>query len=159
MKAIIALGSNLGDRAGHLHAGLKALTALGPVSASPRVLESADESGVGPSYLNTVALLQSSLEDPRRLLEALLRIELRAGRDRRAGRNAPRTLDLDLISVEGRQGTWRWPAPDDLRSLGSELTLTLPHPRAAVRPFVTEPLHSLLASQLPGEDGSWATLL
>lgn len=158
MKAIIALGSNLGDRAGHLHTGLKALAALGPVSASPRVLESADESGIGPIYLNTVALLHSALEDPRRLLEALLRIELRAGRDRRTGRNAPRTLDLDLITVERQQGAWRWPTPVDLSALGAELELVLPHPRAAARPFVTEPLAALLAILSTGEDHSWAAL-
>ena len=96
MKAAVALGSNLGDRAAHLADGLAALARLGAVTASPLVLETADESGTGPDYLNTVALLETRLEDPRRLLEALLRIELRLGRDRGAGRNAPRTLDLSV---------------------------------------------------------------
>ena len=143
LTAIVALGSNLGDRRANLEAGLRALGELGTVTASPLVMETADESGRGPDYLNTVARLESAIEDPRDLLEALLRIELRLGRDRTAGRNAPRTLDLDLIEVDGHAGTWAWPSPEDLRALGERLTLELPHPRAGGRPFVQEPLHSL----------------
>lgn len=149
MKAAVALGSNLGDRAAHLADGLAALARLGAVTASPLVLETADESGTGPDYLNTVALLETRLEDPRRLLEALLRIELRLGRDRGAGRNAPRTLDLDLIAADAGPGVWRWPAPADLRALGEELTLELPHPRAQGRPFVLEPLRALRGGTPP----------
>ena len=81
--------------------------------------------------------------DPAPLLEALLRAELRQGRDRAAGRNAPRTLDLDLIQAEGAQGRWAWPTPADLAALGPELVLELPHPRARTRPFVVEPARAL----------------
>ena len=150
---MIALGSNLGDRRAHLQAGLAALSDLGTVAASPRVLETADESGTGPDYLNTVARLDTSMPTPQELLEALLRIELRLGRDRSAGRNAPRTLDLDLVSVDGFEGNWRWPAPPDLRALGVELSLQLPHPRAAQRRFVTEPLDALRDRLREGEGG------
>jgi 2-amino-4-hydroxy-6-hydroxymethyldihydropteridine diphosphokinase len=143
LDAIIALGSNLGDRRLHLEAGLAALRELGSVTPSPLMMETRDESGMGPDYLNTVARLECDLESPCRLLEALLRIELRLGRDRAAGRNAPRTLDLDLIRVSGQTGEWIWPSPEDLRVLGEELTLELPHPRAAGRPFVQEPLRTL----------------
>lgn len=143
--AIVALGSNLGDRRAWLEAGLAALQDLGGVTPSALVMETPDESGLGPAYLNTVARLRVPESDPRRLLEALLRIELRLGRDRQAGRNAPRTLDLDLIQVEGVSGSWRWPAPADLNALGCELTLELPHPRAASRAFVQEPLRQLPA--------------
>jgi len=90
-----------------------------------------------------VALLDCPGDDPRALLEALLRAELRLGRDRAGGRNAPRTLDLDLIAAEGVTGSWRWPAPAELQVLGPELTLHLPHPRAKSRPFVMEPLRAL----------------
>jgi len=77
-------------------------------------------------------------------LEALLRAELRLGRDRaRSGRNLPRTLDLDLIAVAGVEGAWRWPSPPDLALLGAELTLELPHPRARQRAFVTDPIRAL----------------
>lgn len=141
-RALVALGSNLGDRRAHLEAGLERLAALGRVTPSPLWMETPDESGRGPDYLNTVALLETGLE-PRRLLEALLRAELALGRDRGAGRNAPRTLDLDLIRVEGVAGAWAWPAPADLAALGAELTLCLPHPRAHGRAFVVEPARAL----------------
>lgn len=143
MKAVVALGSNLGDRRAHLTAGLAALRTLGGVVPSPLVMETPDESGRGPAYLNTVAILVTEEADPRRLLEALLRLELANGRDRSSGRNAPRTLDLDLITTDGPPGTWTWPAPADLAALGPELTLELPHPRAFSRPFVLEPWRAL----------------
>lgn len=143
LVAIVALGSNLGDRRANLEAGLRALGTLGAVTPSPLVMETADESGLGPDYLNTVARLESELETPCALLEALLRIELDLGRDRSAGRNAPRTLDLDLIEVRGLEGRWTWPSPEDLRILGGELTLELPHPRAQGRRFVQEPMRRL----------------
>ena len=144
MIAIVALGSNLGDRRAHLDAGLAALGALGVVTASPLVMETPDESGRGPAYLNTVARLVTDLDDPRRLLEALLRLERAQGRDRSAGRNAPRTLDLDLITTDGEKGRWTWDTPADLReALGPALDLELPHPRAFTRPFVLEPWRAL----------------
>ena len=148
MNAVIALGSNLGDRRANLAAGIAGLGELGQVRVSSLVLETPDESGRGPDYLNTVALLTTEIRDPRALLEALLRIELRWGRDRGQGRNAPRTLDLDLITVSGQAGTWTWETPEDLRILGPELHLELPHPRAFSRPFVLEPWRALTD---PGE--------
>ncbi len=143
MKAVIALGSNLGDRRAHLDAGLMALRTLGSVVPSPLVMETPDESGRGPAYLNTVAILVTEEPDPRRLLESLLRLEVAIGRDRSSGRNAPRTLDLDLITTDGPPGSWVWESPEDLRVLGPELTLELPHPRAFSRPFVLEPWRAL----------------
>ena len=140
MISVIALGSNLGDRRTHLDAGLAALRTLGPVRPSPLVMETPDESGRGPAYLNTVARLVTEESDPRRLLEALLRLERAQGRDRAAGRNAPRTLDLDLITTDSEKGRWTWDTPDDLRdAMGPTLELELPHPRAFTRPFVLEP--------------------
>lgn len=144
MIAIIALGSNLGDRRAHMDAGLMALKTLGAVTPSPLVMETPDESSRGPAYLNTVARLATDLNDPRRLLEALLRIERTHGRDRAAGRNAPRTLDLDLITTDGEKGHWSWDTPEDLRNaLGPTLELELPHPRAFTRAFVLEPWRAL----------------
>ena len=64
-------------------------------------------------------------------------------RDRKAGKNAPRTLDLDLITTDGAPGNWTWETPEDLRVLGAELSLELPHPRAFSRPFVLEPWRAL----------------
>lgn len=144
MIAIIALGSNLGDRRAHLEAALAGLRELGAVTPSSLVLETADESGRGPAYLNTVARLETKGRDFRRLLEGLLRLEVRLGRDRAEGRNAPRTIDLDLIAVDGRSGTWTWPTPADLAPhLGPELQLELPHPRAQSRAFVMQPWQAL----------------
>ncbi|MBK9797298.1 MAG: 2-amino-4-hydroxy-6-hydroxymethyldihydropteridine diphosphokinase [Holophagaceae bacterium] len=143
MKAVIALGSNLGDRRAHLDAGLAALRTLGTVLPSPLVMETPDESGQGPAYLNTVAILVTGEADPCRLLEALLRLELLAGRDRNAGKNAPRTLDLDLIITDGPPGSWTWATPEDLQILGEAMSLELPHPRAFSRAFVLEPWRAL----------------
>lgn len=148
MRALVALGSNLGDRHAHLAAGLEGLRELGQVLPSPLEMETPDESGIGPAYLNTVAYLETSLEDPRALLEELFRRELRQGRDRGTGRNAPRTLDLDLIVVEGYEGHWTWPRPEGLSVPWVELNLQLPHPRARERAFVMEPWR-VLAPDLP----------
>jgi len=150
MRAIIALGSNLGDRLAHLDAGLAAMGAIGKVTPSPLVMETPDESGLGPAYLNTAALLDCASTDPQHLLEALFRIELAQGRDRSAGRNAPRTLDLDIIAVEGLRGTWRWPRPQGLAVPWDTLELILPHPRARQREFVMAPIRALgLESLIP----------
>jgi 2-amino-4-hydroxy-6-hydroxymethyldihydropteridine diphosphokinase len=78
----------------------------------------------GPDYLNAVALLTTSLE-PQALLGLLQGLEQQAGRER-PYRNAPRTLDLDLL-LHGQ------------RELNTD-HLTLPHPRMHQRRFVLEPL-------------------
>jgi 2-amino-4-hydroxy-6-hydroxymethyldihydropteridine diphosphokinase len=143
MLALVALGSNLGDRAANLDRGLAALAGLGTVRPSPLRMETPDESGRGPDYLNTVALLETRQEDPRALLEALLEAERVLGRVRAQGANAPRTLDLDLVAVKGLAGRWEWPAPPGLEALGDTLVLDLPHPRARGRAFVMEPLAAL----------------
>jgi len=143
VRAIIALGSNLGNREASLEAGLAGLRGLGAVTPSPQVMETPDESGLGPAYLNTVALLECEESDPRWLLEALFHIELAQGRDRSAGRNAPRTLDLDIVAIEGMRGTWSWPRPEGLAVPWEELVLDLPHPRALQRDFVMEPIRAL----------------
>jgi 2-amino-4-hydroxy-6-hydroxymethyldihydropteridine diphosphokinase len=144
--AYIALGSNLGDRQKNISAGIKMLSALGKVTLSPLTVETEDELGMGPAYLNTVIELDTAMADPCALLEECLRIEIAAGRGRALPRNPARELDLDLIMVEGRRGHWEWDAPKDLRDLpqlGVRLTLDLPHPRAAQRDFVLGPLKAL----------------
>jgi 2-amino-4-hydroxy-6-hydroxymethyldihydropteridine diphosphokinase len=141
--AYIALGSNLGDRPGNIAFGLRRLAALGRVTASPLTVEADDEAGLGPPYLNTAARLETGIDDPRRLLEECLRIELECGRARPAPPNSPRTLDLDLAAVEGLRGEWEWGAPADLLCLGPRLALALPHPRAGARGFVAGPLAAI----------------
>lgn len=124
-KVAIALGSNLGDRLGHLRAGLDGLAELGTIRAVSKVYET-DPVG-GPTqgrYLNAVVVVETD-RAPLDVLSALLEIERGRGRER-AVRWGPRTLDLDLIVYEGERV--------DLP------TLEVPHPRAHERGFVLAPL-------------------
>jgi 2-amino-4-hydroxy-6-hydroxymethyldihydropteridine diphosphokinase len=129
--AYIALGSNLGDRERHLCAALEALRALRGVRevVASRVYET-DPVGPGKQrpYLNAVARVATELS-PRDLLDRLLAIERSEGRERGPVRNAPRTLDLDLLLYGEREI--------------DEPGLVVPHPRMAQRAFVLEPLCDL----------------
>ena len=127
--AYIALGSNLGDRRGHLEAGLEAVGRVPgiTVAAVSRFVETepVGPPGQGP-YLNAAARLRSRLA-ALRLLEAMLAVERQRGRDRSGGeRWGPRTLDLDLLLY------------GDL--VLAEPGLQVPHPRLHERIFVLEPL-------------------
>ena len=127
-RAVIALGSNLGDRGEFLQYALDALAELGEVVAVSDWFESIAHTVHGvdpdaPRYLNGVALLETELEAAA-LLAELHRVEAEAGRER-GERWADRTLDLDLIVF----GELTSDAPE----------LTLPHPRAAERVFVLAP--------------------
>jgi 2-amino-4-hydroxy-6-hydroxymethyldihydropteridine diphosphokinase len=143
--AYIGLGANLGDARAVLEAALQALAAM-PGTRSLRrssFYRSAPIESSGPDYLNAVAELQTGLA-PIELLHALQAIERDHGRER-PYRNAPRTLDLDLL------------LHDDLRLATPELTL--PHPRAHQRAFVLLPLAELAPRlQIPGR-GQVAELL
>lgn len=128
VEAFIALGSNLGDRAAHLRAGIEALASLGSdVRVSP-FYETAPVGYLdqGP-FLNGAASIQTDLA-PAAVLRALLAIEAGHGRIRDV-RNGPRTLDLDLILY------------DDLVLETPELVV--PHPRLQERGFVLVPLCDL----------------
>jgi 2-amino-4-hydroxy-6-hydroxymethyldihydropteridine diphosphokinase len=138
MFVYLGLGSNLGDRAAHLRAGLVALEEAGTILAQSPVYASAPMYVTDqPEFLNMVALLATDLA-PRDLLLACLAIEAQAGRDRgpEAVRNGPRPLDIDLLLAlaEMRPGdpaaAIRLATPD----------LALPHPRLAERAFVLRPL-------------------
>lgn len=129
-RAVIALGSNLGDREATLRAAVRDIAALDdvtPVAASGLVETPALKThGVdleAPAYLNAVLIVRTGLA-PLALLDALNDIEQRHGRlrDEHWG---DRTLDLDLVAVDGV-------------ALATE-RLTLPHPRAWQRAFVLAP--------------------
>jgi 2-amino-4-hydroxy-6-hydroxymethyldihydropteridine diphosphokinase len=130
----IALGSNLGDRALYLR---RAVYELGRVVRVVRVSSMYDTEAVGaplgsPRFLNMVVIGHTTLP-PLALLDALQAIEARLGRVRPGIRNAPRTIDLDLIAYDAvRMRTAR---------------LVLPHPRAHERAFVLEPLREIAASR------------
>ena len=121
-RAFIALGSNLGDREGHLAAARAALAALPRtrlVGAS-RVEETAPLGGMDqPPYLNQMVVLETALE-PRALLAACQAIERSRGRVR-AEHWGARTLDLDIV----RYGDRRVAEPD----------LIIPHPGLPHRDF------------------------
>jgi 2-amino-4-hydroxy-6-hydroxymethyldihydropteridine diphosphokinase len=130
-RVYVAMGSNLGDRDANLAAGLAALRAtkgVEVVAVSP--LYETDPVGPPPqgSYLNGAIELATTLA-PDALLERLLEIEVSRGRTRGPDRNAPRTLDLDLLLYGDRKLV----GPD----------LEIPHPRLAERAFVLEPLSDL----------------
>jgi 2-amino-4-hydroxy-6-hydroxymethyldihydropteridine diphosphokinase len=126
--AYIALGANLGDRAGALRAATEALSAAGvrvaaesPVYETDAVAETAQ-----PAYLNAVLRVETALP-PDELLALCLTIERRLGRIRPPGeKKAPRVIDLDLL-------LW-----GDLQV--ARPGLTLPHPALLDRPFVRIPL-------------------
>ncbi|MCZ6462762.1 MAG: 2-amino-4-hydroxy-6-hydroxymethyldihydropteridine diphosphokinase [Proteobacteria bacterium] len=135
VAAYVSLGSNLGHRSAHLTAAVTALRALPDVEidAASRVYET-DPVGPPPQerYLNAALRVRTSLP-PRRLLRALLEIERARGR-RRAGRDGPRTLDLDLLLYGDR--------------VIDEPGLRVPHPLLHERAFVLEPLCEIAGSVL-----------
>jgi dihydroneopterin aldolase/2-amino-4-hydroxy-6-hydroxymethyldihydropteridine diphosphokinase len=131
-RAIVALGSNLGDRVAYLRFGLERLS---NVVAQSQVFETDPVGGPdnqGP-YLNMVAVIDTDL-DPYAMLRRLLQIEAEAHRVR-VERWGPRTLDLDLLFY------------DDV-TINSE-ELIVPHPRFSERRFVLEPLSEVAPEHCP----------
>jgi 2-amino-4-hydroxy-6-hydroxymethyldihydropteridine diphosphokinase len=142
--AVLALGSNLGDRGELLRDAVAALRetagvelrAVSPVVESVAVKLDGTDPGA-PRYLNAVVLVETLLT-PHELLAEAHRIEAAHGRVR-AERWGDRTLDIDIVDFDG------------LESADPELTL--PHPRAAQRAFVLAPwLAADPEAVLPGAD-------
>jgi 2-amino-4-hydroxy-6-hydroxymethyldihydropteridine diphosphokinase len=128
-RAYIGLGANLGDARAQVEAACEALAATPGVQWAGRssLYRSAPVDAGGPDYVNAVAAVDTTLS-PHELLVALQAIEDRFGRER-PYRNAPRTLDLDLLL----HGQARVDTP----------ALTVPHPRLHERAFVLRPLAEL----------------
>jgi 2-amino-4-hydroxy-6-hydroxymethyldihydropteridine diphosphokinase len=147
-RAYVGLGSNLGDREATIRAAVDELDAVDGV-AVVAVSSLVDTEPVGyteqPRFLNGVAALDTTLP-ARSLLEALLAVEARFGRDRAAvPAGGPRTLDLDLL-LYGEAEI-------------DEPGLRVPHPRLHERVFALEPLAELAPDlDLPGK-GPILTLL
>ena len=126
-QAVISIGSNLGDRLNRLQGAVSALedTPEVTVVAVSSVYETEPVSGpadAGP-FLNAVVLIDTTLT-VHTLLDRALAIEDAFGRER-SERNAPRTLDVDIIVVGDR--------------VADDESLVLPHPRAHERAFVLLP--------------------
>jgi 2-amino-4-hydroxy-6-hydroxymethyldihydropteridine diphosphokinase len=140
-RAYVGLGSNLGDREATIRAALAELAAEPGVEVTA-VSSLIETDPVGyldqPPFLNGAAELETTLA-PRQLLDLLLAVEARFGRDRGAvPAQGPRTLDLDLLLYDD----------DRIREPGLEL----PHPRLHERAFVLEPLAELdPALEVPGK--------
>jgi 2-amino-4-hydroxy-6-hydroxymethyldihydropteridine diphosphokinase len=137
-RAVLAIGSNLGDRLGNLQGCVHAIARIPDteVLATSPVYQTAPVGGPEqPDYLNAVLIVSTGLA-PLDLLEAAHRIEAEFGRVRDV-RFGPRTLDVDIISYAGE--------------VSSDPVLTLPHPRAHERAFVLAPWHDIdPAAELPG---------
>lgn len=147
-RAVLSLGANLGERLAALQGAVDALkdtpdvwvTAVSPVYETAPV----DSPEGSADFLNAVVLIDTTLP-AMRLMDRALAIEDAFDRDRTEVRNAPRTLDVDLIVVGDRRS--------DLDEL------QLPHPRAAGRAFVLQPWHDLEPDAVFPDLGPIAELL
>jgi 2-amino-4-hydroxy-6-hydroxymethyldihydropteridine diphosphokinase len=127
-RAVLALGSNLGARMTSLQGAVNALadtpdvwiTAVSPVYET----EPVDCPPEAKTFLNAIVLMDTTLAASR-LMDRALAIEDAFERERSEVKNAPRTLDVDLIVVGDRRS--------------DEESLRLPHPRAGERAFVMRP--------------------
>ena len=135
MRAVVAMGSNLADRAGLMSRALAALGSLGQVAARSSLYETAPVGPPQPAYLNAVAIVETALA-PHAFLEGLLAIERSLGRVRDV-RWGPRTIDLDLVAMDA--------------CVVNEPGLVVPHPEAHRRAFVLVPLVEVAPDlELPG---------
>jgi 2-amino-4-hydroxy-6-hydroxymethyldihydropteridine diphosphokinase len=129
-RVYIALGSNLGDRSANL---ARARAAIANLKSVRVVGESTVEetAPIGPvpqtSYLNQMIAIETEI-NPRQLLSALQRIERAAGRVRTV-KWGPRTLDLDIVMIEGKEF--------------ADEALTIPHPELPNRDFWQRELEEL----------------
>ena len=126
VTAYVALGANLGDASAALRQAMDALDALPEVHVLRRssLYRSAPVQSSGPDYVNAVVQISTTLSAPDLLLQ-LQALEVAAGRER-PYHNAPRTLDLDILTYG--------------QARIDSAQLTLPHPRMLQRAFVLLPL-------------------
>ncbi|QIK74542.1 2-amino-4-hydroxy-6-hydroxymethyldihydropteridine diphosphokinase [Nocardioides piscis] len=148
-RVVVALGSNLGERMTALQGAVDALadtpdffvTGISPVYETEPVDSPVDGAR---KFLNAVVLADTTLPAAR-LMERALAVEDAFDRERSDVRNAPRTLDVDLIVVGDRRA--------------NEEFLQLPHPRAHERAFVLAPWHDLEPDAVIPDRGPIADLL
>jgi 2-amino-4-hydroxy-6-hydroxymethyldihydropteridine diphosphokinase len=148
-RAVLSLGSNLGERMDNLQGAVRALadtpdvwvTGVSPVYET----EPVDAPDGSENFLNAVVLLDTTLAASR-LLDRAHAIEDAFGRDRSDGvTNSPRTLDVDVIVVGDRRR--------------NDEVMQLPHPRAAERAFVLQPWYDVEPDAELPDVGAVADLL
>ncbi|HET7684887.1 MAG TPA: 2-amino-4-hydroxy-6-hydroxymethyldihydropteridine diphosphokinase [Candidatus Limnocylindria bacterium] len=131
MRAFIGLGGNVGDVRAAFVSAAAGLRALGTLVHASSLYASAPRDRYGqPEFTNAAVELQIDTDAPSLLL-ALKQLELSLGRDPQGVRFGPRTIDLDILSLDGR-------CVED-----AELPLIVPHPRLHERRFALEPLAEL----------------
>jgi len=141
MRTAVALGSNLGDRLGHLRAARNAIFDLAnvkpPLLSSPVYeTEPVDCEPRAGKFLNAVVEFEYE-GDSACLLERVIGIEEALGRERNHPKNVSRTIDIDLLYCGGQQ-------------ISNE-RLQLPHPRMHLRKFVLQALADIRPNLiLPG---------
>ncbi len=135
--AYVGLGANLGDPIHAVQQAIASIAALPLTQLTRRssLYRTAPVDAAGPDYINAVAEVATGLSAPE-LLAQLQRLEREAGR-RRPYRNAPRTLDLDLLLF----GSGRI----------ASAALTVPHPRLRERAFALVPLAEIAPQRVPPE--------
>lgn len=137
VRAYVALGANLGDAQGTVRAAMDEVARLPQTQlvAASSLYRTAPVDSSGPDYINAVVAVDTGLTATE-LLQAMQQIELQAGRER-PYRNAPRTLDLDLLMYG--------------ELVQEDAALTLPHPRMFQRAFVLVPLHEIAPERVTAE--------
>ena len=134
VTAYVGIGANLGDPAAAVRTAIQRLRELPATTldAQSSLYRTAPVDSSGPDYINAVVQLSTQLTAPD-LLRELQRIENAAGRER-PYRNAPRTLDLDLL-IFGSASI-------------QSAELQIPHPRMLERAFVLVPLAEIAPAML-----------
>ena len=132
-ETYILTGGNQGDRLEQLAMALKEIKTLGTVGAVSGIYETAAWGKTDqPDFLNQVIHLQTELK-PQHLMNALLQIEAKMGRQR-TEKYDPRTIDLDILYFNDE--------------IIDEPGLMIPHPRLQLRRFVLEPLYEIAPNLL-----------
>ena len=139
MRAVLSLGSNLGNSAEILSSAAEALNEVSEVIAFSSFYQTRPVGGPPqPDFINAVIIIETNLE-PEELLLVAQAIEGAHGRERNENtvRWGPRFLDIDLIKCD--------------ENLVNSPDLTIPHPRAHEREFVLRPWNEIdPAATLPG---------
>lgn len=138
-RAVLSLGSNVGDRTAHLQTAVRTLGRT--VRAVSSIYRTSPWGGVEQrDFFNIVVIAEDDGVDPHAWWRRCQALEQEAGRERTV-RWGPRTLDADVILVEVHGDA----------VVSDDPELTLPHPRAAERAFVLKPWVEVdPGAQLPG---------